>query len=41
MRELMIPPQFVVRNTRTQNCGAIVAWTKWYWEGNRGAKPPG
>jgi hypothetical protein len=41
MRELMIPPQFVVRNTRTQNCGAIIAWTKWYWEGNRGAKPPG
>jgi hypothetical protein len=41
MRELMIPPQFVVRNTRTQNCGAIVAWTKWYWEGNRGSKPPG
>lgn len=41
MRELLIPPQFVVRNTREQNCGAIVAWTKWYWEGNRGAKPPG
>jgi hypothetical protein len=41
MRELIIPPQFVVRNTRTQNCGAIVAWTKWYWEGNRGSKPPG
>ena len=40
LRELTIPPQFVVRNTRTQNCGAIVAWTKWYWEGNRGAKPP-
>ena len=41
LRELMVPPQFVVRNSRTPQCGAIVAWTKWYWEGNRGqAKPP-
>ena len=40
-RELTTPPQFVVRNSRTPQCGAIVAWTKWYWEGNRGqGKPP-
>lgn len=41
MRELIIPPQFLLRNMRREDCGAIVAWTKWYWEGNRGAKPPG
>jgi hypothetical protein len=41
-RELTIPPQFVVRDTRTPPCGAIVAWTKWFWEGNQGStKPPG
>lgn len=41
-RELMIPQQFLVRNSRTPQCGAIVAWTKWYWEGNRGqGRPPG
>jgi hypothetical protein len=41
-RELTTPPQFVVRNSRTPQCGAIVAWTKWYWEGNRGqGRPPG
>ena len=40
-RELMIPAQFVVRNSRTPQCGAIVAWTKWYWLGNRSARPPG
>jgi hypothetical protein len=41
-RELTTPAQFVVRNSRTPQCGAIVAWTKWYWEGNRGqGKPPG
>lgn len=40
LRELMIPPQFVLRTTRINPCGAIVAWTKWYWEGNRGQKPP-
>jgi hypothetical protein len=40
LRELMTPPQFIVRNSRTKQCGAIVAWTKWYWEGNRGQKPP-
>jgi hypothetical protein len=40
LRELTTPSQFVVRNTRTPNCGAIVAWTKWYFDGNRPAKPP-
>jgi hypothetical protein len=41
-RELTIPPQFLVRDTRTPPCGAIVAWTKWFWEGNQGStKPPG
>jgi hypothetical protein len=40
LRELTTPSQFVVRNTRTPNCGAIVAWTKWYFFGNRPAKPP-
>jgi hypothetical protein len=42
LRELSTPPQFVVRNASTPQCGAIVAWTKWYWEGKRGqGKPPG
>ena len=42
LREFNIPPQFLVRNSRTPQCGSIVVWTKWYWEGNRGQqKPPG
>ena len=41
IRELTIPSQFVVRNSRTPQCGAIVAWTKWFWQGNRSSKPPG
>lgn len=40
-RELMTPPQYIVRNSRTPQCGAIVAWTKWYWEGNTQSRPPG
>jgi hypothetical protein len=41
IRELTIPSQYLVRNSRTPQCGAIIAWTKWYWEGNRTSKPPG
>lgn len=40
-RELTTPSQFIVRNSRTPQCGAIVAWTKWYWEGNYQSRPPG
>ena len=40
LRELTVPSQFLVRNSRTPQCGAIVAWTKWYWEGNRGQGQP-
>jgi hypothetical protein len=39
-RELLTPMQFVVRNSRTPQCGTIVAWTKWFWEGNRQSQPP-
>ena len=39
-RELMTPMQFIVKGSRAPNCGAIVAWTKWYFEGNRGSPPP-
>ncbi|HET9423921.1 MAG TPA: carboxypeptidase-like regulatory domain-containing protein [Gemmatimonadaceae bacterium] len=39
-RQFTTPPQFVVRNTRTPQCGAIVAWTKWYWEGSTQSRPP-
>jgi hypothetical protein len=41
LRELTTPPQYIVRNSRTPQCGAIVAWTKWYWEGNTQSRPPG
>lgn len=39
-REFNIPPQYVLRNSRTPSCGSIIAWTKWYWEGNNQSRPP-
>lgn len=38
-RELAVPAQFLVR-VRTPQCGVIVVWTKWFWEGNQSTRPP-
>lgn len=39
-RELTVPSQFLVR-VRTPQCGVVVVWTKWFWEGNHSTRPPG